>query len=962
MRVLYVEDNASDADLARHVLGRDPAYSLDIVTTLTLAYARLETPTNFDLLLCDLRLPDGSGLDMLAWVREHSLPLAVVILTGSGDQDMTVAALKMGANDYIIKREDYLKNLPTTLQIALARYQAEAAKAVRPLRVLYAERHEFDIDLTRRHFAQYAPHIRLEVVKDLFEALERLPTPEQAASVCDVLLLDYQLPGLNALEAVKILHDERGINLPLVLVTGHGNEEVAAQAMRLGFADYLVKQTGYLFQLPMTLENAFHRAELAREQASLKRSQTRYEELVTRIPVGIYRFRKPRVGDWIFDYASPRFCQMLGVTQEALLADVNLGFAQVHLDELPAFIQHNEMAWKNGTALVWEGRFVIHDEVRWLHIDSTPTLLDNGDTVWDGVVMDVTERRQAEEQLRLSATVFASTQDGVVITDTTPRILAVNRAYQEITGYSEEEAVGKNPSILQSGRHDRPFYQALWANILHTGHWQGEIWNRRKNGEIYPQLTSISEVRDDQDKVTNFVGVFTDISQIKQTEAQLVHLAHYDPLTDLPNRLLFQSRMEHALESALRHEQHVALLLIDLDRFKDVNDSLGHTAGDELLQQVTARMRQRLRGEDTLARIGGDEFVIIMEQLANPEDAGRLAQEIIDSLTQSFRLNSGAEVSISASIGISIYPQQGETHGELTQHADAALYLAKGEGRHTYRYYTDALTQASQQRLSLETRLRRAVEHDEFIVYYQPLIDISSGRIIGAEALVRWMDPQVGMIMPDQFIPVAEESGLIVALGETVLRAACLQAKTWSEMGFPALHLAVNLSPRQFAHPDLAGQILSILNETGFDPKKLVLELTEGALMSDGDKSVALLNTLKAAGIQLAIDDFGTGYSSLSYLRRFPLDTLKIDKSFVREIPQNREDGEIAIAIIQLAHTLGFTVLAEGVESKEQLAFVTHQKCDLYQGYFFSRPIPGHEFIQLLGLPNDPGLATNKGL
>ena len=359
-------------------------------------------------------------------------------------------------------------------------------------------------------------------------------------------------------------------------------------------------------------------------------------------------------------------------------------------------------------------------------------------------------------------------------------------------------------------------------------------------------------------------------------------------------------------------------------------------------------MRQRLRGEDTLARLGGDEFVIIMEQLANPEDAGRLAQEIIDSLTQSFRLNSGAEVSISASIGISIYPQQGETHGELTQHADAALYLAKGEGRHTYRYYTDALTQASQQRLSLETRLRRALEHNEFIVYYQPLIDISSGRIIGAEALVRWMDPQVGMIMPDYFIPVAEESGLIVALGETVLRAACLQAKTWSEMGFLSLHLAVNLSPRQFAHPDLAGQILSILNETGFDPKKLVLELTEGALMSDGDKSVALLNTLKAAGIRLAIDDFGTGYSSLSYLPRFPLDTFKIDKSFVRDIPQSREDGEIAIAIIQLAHTLGFTVLAEGVESKEQLAFVTHQKCDLYQGYFFSRPIPGHEFIQLL--------------
>ena len=500
---------------------------------------------------------------------------------------------------------------------------------------------------------------------------------------------------------------------------------------------------------------------------------------------------------------------------------------------------------------------------------------------------------------------------------------------------------------LQSGRHDRPFYQAMWASIEQTGHWQGEIWNRRKNGEVYPQWTTLSAVRNDQGELTNYVGVFTDISQLKQTEARLERLAHYDPLTELPNRLLFQSRMEHALERAQRQGDQVALLLIDLDRFKDVNDSLGHPAGDELLQKVVERMRQRLRDEDTLARLGGDEFVVLLERLARPQDAGRVAQEIIDTLVQFFRLDSGAEVFISASIGISLFPEHGTTPRELTQHADAALYLAKDQGRHTYRYYTEALTRATQERLSLEARLRRALGRDELLVYYQPQVDIASGRIVGAEALVRWLDSNEDMIMPDRFIHIAEESGLIIPLGEYVLRTACREAKAWTDAGLPALRLAVNLSPRQFIHPDLVGQILGVLQETGFDPNCLELELTESALMSDGGEAAMLLKQLRGLGVRLAIDDFGTGYSSLSYLRHFPLDTLKIDKSFVRDIPDHRDDMEIATAIIQLAHILGFTVLAEGVETEAQLDFLREHGCDLYQGFLFSQPVPASEFVKL---------------
>ena len=946
MRVLYVEDNAADADLVRHYLAREQEWVIDVAQTLTEAYVRLQTPQDFDLVLSDLRLPDGSGLDLVTWLREREQPLAVVILTGSGDQEAAVATLKSGADDYIVKHEDYLQRLPKILQAALARHRDEAARKARSMRVLYVEHNAFDVDLTRRHLAQYAPHVHLEVVKDAPEALARLPAAGPEAPY-DVVLLDYQLPGLNALEIIKVLHHDRGLDVPLVLVTGQGNEELAVQALRLGFADYLVKQPGYLHQLPFALESAFHRAILTREQTALKLSQDRYEELVTRIPVGIYRFRMMKTGCKVFDYASPRFCEMLALSQAVLLADVGRAFALVHPEEMTEFMRRHEVSRRTLEPLAWEGRFVVTGKIHWLHIESLPTPLNNGDVIFDGVVMDVTERREAEEQLRLAAAVFENTQDGVVITDTVPRILAINHAYHEITGYAEQEALGQSPNILQSGRHDRPFYQAMWASIEQTGHWQGEIWNRRKNGEVYPQWTTLSAVRNDQGELTNYVGVFTDISQLKQTEARLERLAHYDPLTELPNRLLFQSRMEHALERAQRQGNQVALLLIDLDRFKDVNDSLGHPAGDELLQKVVERMRQRLRDEDTLARLGGDEFVVLLERLARPQDAGRVAQELIDTLVQFFRLDSGAEVFISASIGISLFPEHGTTPRELTQHADAALYLAKDQGRHTYRYYTEALTRATQERLSLEARLRRALGRDELLVYYQPQVDIVSGRIVGAEALVRWLDPVEDMIMPDRFIHIAEESGLIIPLGEYVLRTACREAKAWTDAGLPALRLAVNLSPRQFIHPDLAGQILGVLQETGFDPNCLELELTESALMSDGGEAAMLLKQLRGLGVRLAIDDFGTGYSSLSYLRHFPLDTLKIDKSFVRDIPDHRDDMEIATAIIQLAHILGFTVLAEGVETEAQLNFLREHGCDLYQGFLFSKPVPASEFVKL---------------
>ncbi|MCC7219760.1 MAG: EAL domain-containing protein [Candidatus Contendobacter sp.] len=561
---------------------------------------------------------------------------------------------------------------------------------------------------------------------------------------------------------------------------------------------------------------------------------------------------------------------------------------------------------------------------------------------------DVTESLRAEERLRQAATVFENTREGIMITGPDERILRVNRAFCELTGYTEEEAQGQTPRLLHSDQQSPEFYAALWATLRDTGHWQGEVWNRRKNGEIYPELLSISTVKNSAGAVTHYVGVFADLSQLKASEEQLDFLAHHDPLTGLPNRLLLSARLQHSIEVARRDGETLALLVLDLDRFKDVNDSYGHSAGDALLLQVAERLTHRLRGVDTVTRLGGDEFAVLLEELAQPQDAARVAMDILSILSEPWRLANDAEVRLGASLGISLFPEHAQTAEELLQQADAALYQAKSEGRGRFQYFSAALTQAARQRIELEARLRRAIGDQQLRVYYQPQVAIPSGRIVGAEALVRWQDPDHGLIPPGRFIPVAEETGLISAIGEWVLRETCRQGKAWLDAGLPPLTLAVNLSVHQLHHEDLATTVLQILKETGFPAEQLELELTESALMQREVEAVTILERLRGLGLHLAMDDFGTGYSSLAYLRRFPLDVLKIDKSFVDDLPRQREAMEIASTIIAMGHTLGLKVLAEGVETAEQLAFLELKGCDQYQGYLTSPPVPAAAFVELL--------------
>jgi diguanylate cyclase (GGDEF)-like protein/PAS domain S-box-containing protein len=562
---------------------------------------------------------------------------------------------------------------------------------------------------------------------------------------------------------------------------------------------------------------------------------------------------------------------------------------------------------------------------------------------YHGVGTDITARKRGEAKLRQAATVFTSTHEGVVITDPKCCITAVNPAFCTITGYAEEEVLGRHIDMLRSDRQGPEFYREMWGSVEGDGYWQGEIWNRRKNGEVYPEWLTLSAVRDDKSVVISYVIVFSDITHVKQAHARLEHLAHHDALTDMPNRVVLLSHLEKAIARANRSGNRCAVLFLDLDRFKNVNDSLGHPAGDELLVLVARRLHQRMRCADTVARVGGDEFLLLLDEVAKPEDAALVAQSLIDQFRDPFVVSGGHRVYVGASIGISLFPDDSQVGNQLIQYADAAFYQAKDAGRGTYRYYTAALTLAANARLEMEAHMQRALERNEFLLHYQPLVCVADHRVKGVEALVRWLTPNRVLMPPGQFIPLAEETGLIVPLGDWVLRAACTQMQKWVASGTAIQTVAVNLSPRQFHQADLYERIREILAETGLAPQRLELEITEGALMDHTGRTLSKLAALKALGVKLSIDDFGTGYSSLAYLKHFSIDKLKVDQSFVRDITLDGAGMEITTAIIGLAKSLKVEVLAEGVETETQLDFLRTQRCDSAQGYLFGRPVPSHE-------------------
>ena len=558
-------------------------------------------------------------------------------------------------------------------------------------------------------------------------------------------------------------------------------------------------------------------------------------------------------------------------------------------------------------------------------------------------VRNLLQRKRTEARLRLAAHVFKYGGEAIMITDCDNCIVEVNPAFTRMTGYTPEEICGQNPKILSSGHATPDDYQAMWHAICEQGFWQGEMWDRRKNGEIYPKLLTISVVRNAQGEIDFHIGSFADLSEQKATEEKIRHIAHHDSLTGLPNRLHLQISLEQVIAAAKRENEEVAVMFIDLDRFKTINDTLGHNIGDGLLVEVAHRLRGHVRESDLLARLGGDEFVVALAGDDAVNAVALVAEKILGSLSQPYQIG-GHVLHSTTSIGISLYPHDGDSIESLMKNADTAMYHAKSMGRNNFQFFSPEMNWFNNERLLLENSLHRALECGEFTVHYQPQADIASGRLVGAEALIRWHHPERGMVSPLEFIPLAEENGMILPIGTWVLREVCRQIKVWRERGLTDLRFAVNLSPRQFHQENLVGKIISILREFDVPATSLELEITEGSIMENADAAVGLLNQLNQHGLSIAIDDFGTGYSSLSYLKRLPVSKLKIDRSFVMDIPGDPDDSAIAIAVIQLGRNLGLKVVAEGVETAEQQQFLSDQGCDMMQGYWYSKPLDAASF------------------
>lgn len=585
------------------------------------------------------------------------------------------------------------------------------------------------------------------------------------------------------------------------------------------------------------------------------------------------------------------------------------------------------------------------------------------------ILRDATERKQTEAALRVAAAAFDS-QECTIITDAAGVIVRVNPAFTKTTGYTAEEAVGQTPRLLKSDRHEDGFYHAIKDALIHNGSWQGEIWNRRKTAEVRPAWLSVSAVKDGEGLVTHYVGTLVDVSERKAAEDRLRELAFYDPLTRLPNRLLLLDRLDRSLAAALRGRHRGALLLLDLDDFKRLNDTQGHGVGDRLILEVARRLQASVRKADTLARLGGDEFVVILENLGTEDLAAARAETVAEKITALFErpfrleIDEGSQQSLefhcTASLGITLFGSLTTSTDELMRQADLAMYQAKNAGRNCIRFFDPAMQAAVKARVSLEADLRQAVQKNQFVLHYQPQVD-SDGRLIGAEALVRWQHPRLGMVSPSDFIPLAEETGLILPLGNWVLETACAQLVAWASHHETAkLTLAVNVSGHQFHRTDFVEHVLTVLESSGADPRKLKLELTESLLLKDVEDIIAKMSSLKAEGVGFSLDDFGTGYSSLSYLKRLPLDQLKIDQGFVRDILVNANDAAIAKMVVTLAENMGLEVIAEGVEEEAQRGFLANHGCHRYQGYLFSRPLPVETFEEFIrqGAACAPTLAS----
>lgn len=647
---------------------------------------------------------------------------------------------------------------------------------------------------------------------------------------------------------------------------------------------------------------------------------------------------------------SKPYCAMLGYEPNEFARDQQGWRELLHPDEREHVQRRITRIFNEQNEQVYENTYRMRHKdgsYRWIHSRGRLFCENNEPIRFIGIAADISQSRETSERLRLANAVFDSTHEGVLITDANNIIVFVNPAFSKITGYSYAEMVGDSPRLLQSGRHSKEFYAEMWRSLDSTDNWTGEIWNRRKNGEVLPQLQTITQLRDEHGLITHRVAVFSDISLLKNSQTELSFLAHYDPLTSLPNRILLHEHLKLSLQRASTKKTQAALLVIDLDHFKIINESLGHAKGDELLKQITARIQQAMDAQDTLSRFGGDEFAMVCDSCSDSIKAANTAEKILAQFRQPFNIDQ-QDIFMTASIGICMYPQPGCAE-EVFRYAETALSKAKDSERGSYAFYNTELTETAARKLRIASELRTAMDDNQLVVHYQPVFSLSNQEYVGCEALVRWQHPEQGLVMPSEFIEIAEVSGQVSALDDWVMHHSCHQAQEWLQQGLPLGFISVNISSRLFDRSEfLTCSLQKALSNSGLPAHKLELEITESTMMDNPDMSIKLLHNLRSLGVRLAIDDFGTGYSSLARLKFLPIDKFKIDRTFIQNLPHDQTDLAIIEATISLAQSLDLMIQAEGVETIEQAEHLSQHPQMLAQGYLYGKPMPAADFARLL--------------
>ena len=933
--ILIIDDSEDDQLLYRRAFKNAvPPYCLIMASSAKFGFECIANSTP-DLILLDYNLPDMDGISLMKKLAESSAsPIPIIMLTSEGNAATAVEAMRNGVDDYIVKDTEglFLRLLPGVVAHVLAA-QAQREQTLRLQKETLA--------LLRRN------QTLMQNSMDGIRVMDMQGNVVEANDAfCRMLGYTQQEIGhLNAADwdaqwSIEELRERfKGlIGSSSRFETVHRCKDGTLLDVEVGASGMEIDGQFFIFASSHDI------TERKRSESALRKerdfNKTIFDTAGTLIVVLDRKGRIVRLnkaGETITGY-------LFEEVREQFFWDVFL-----LEEERPGVVA----AFKHLT----EGNIVARYENHWRCKDGSSRLFDWHNTVlFDeageiehliGIANDITDSRKSEEALRVAAVAF-ETHDAILISDANANIIRVNQAFTDITGYTLDEVLGKNPRIMSSGRQDKTFYVEMWQQLLHTGSWAGEIWDKRKNGQIYPKWLTITAVKNERQEISQYVAIFSDITARKQAEEEIRNLAFYDALTKLPNRRLFLDRFRAALTISTRRNDYGAVLFIDMDRFKTLNDSLGHDYGDLMLIEVAARIKSCVREMDTVARLGGDEFVVLIEGISeDQEDAshnvGLKAEKIREALAHPYQLKSHEHHS-SPCIGISLYRGNETPVEELLQQADMAMYQAKNSGRNAVRFFDPVMQQNVASRAALENDLHHAIAHGELQLHYQVQVD-NEHRPVGAEVLLRWFHPMLGLVMPGQFIPIAEDGSLILDIGQWVLQQACSQLALWAGNELlRELTLSVNVSAKQFAQPCFVGQVADEVKSHRIDPAKLKLELTESVLLHDLKNTIAKMHALKRLGIKLSMDDFGTGYSSLSYLRDLPLDQIKIDQSFIQNITRNDNDAQLVRTIIDLGENFRLNVIAEGVESEAQLAFLKHHDCTHFQGFLFSVALPIEEF------------------